>query len=123
MRIASSTQIVGFNNPQVGGDSVTCPDHHNVTRHQRGESPPFHGSPDESPPLRWKAYCECSAAIFPHYFLDMANQGIDHRDAGITEIIDPVPHDRSQQRGCQQDVNQDIVEMGEEAEPAGLPGF
>ena len=53
-------------------------------------------------------------------FLDMANQGIDHRDAEDHQGIDPVPHDRSQQRGCQQDVDQDIVEMGEEAEPGGF---
>ena len=113
-------QIVGFNNPQVGRDSVARTDHHNITRHQRGGRHRFMVPLADHHRFAGKHIANALQRFFRVTFLDMANQGINHRDAQNHQGIDPVPHHRSQQRGRQQDVNQDIVKMGQETEPCGL---
>lgn len=53
----------------------------------------------------------------------MADQGVDHRDAKNDKGIDPVPHNRGERGGGQQDENQDVVKVGKEAQPGWLAFF
>ena len=55
--------------------------------------------------------------------LNMANQGVNDSHPKNDKHIHPVSHYQLQQRRRQKDVNENIVEMGQKAQPAGFTRF
>ena len=55
--------------------------------------------------------------------LNMSNQGVNDSHPKNDKHIHPVSHYQLQQRRRQKDVNENIVEMGQKAQPAGFTRF
>ncbi len=61
--------------------------------------------------------------FFSVVFLDMTNQGVHHGHAQDHQRINPVTHQRRQNRGGEQNVNQDVMKMSQEAQPGRFAFF
>ena len=116
-------QIMRFDHPQVGGNTIACADHHNIAGNQSGGRNRFMITLTNHHCLAGEHIANALERFFRVALLDMADQRVNHRHAQNYQGIYPVAHDRRQQRRRQQDVNQHIIKMRQKAQPRRLSGF
>ena len=116
-------QIMALNQAHIGRDAVARAQNHDIARHQVAGGNGFMLAAALHARVAGEHIADALQRFFGVALLDMADQGVDHRDAQDDERIDPVAHDRGERGGGQQDKNQDVVKMGKEAQPGRLAFF
>ena len=112
-----------FNQTHIRWNTVARAQHHDIARHQFGGRNRFMAAVTNDLRVAGEHIANAFQRLFCIAFLNVTNQGIDHRDAENNKSINRVAHHGGQRRRGQQDVDQDIIKMGEEAQPRRLAFF
>ena len=108
-------QIMGLHDAKIGGNTVTRAQYHDIADDQIGSRDRLMLSVTDHDGGCGEHIADAFQRFFRVVFLNMANQGVDHRDAEDDGCIHPVPHDGGEGRCGDQDIDQNIVKMGQKA--------
>lgn len=110
------TQVRGLEKSHIGGDAIARPDRHDVAGHD-GVGLDVDPIPVTADPRveRQHAADTCQRAFGPT-LLDESDDRVDHGDSEDHGEVDPFAEDRLEDARTDEDVDQDVVELGGEPE-------